>query len=293
MTRQVFQLAGSYLVQASIGRPSTEEAMTSETAMPTHDRTHEAGANALIEIAYGLANGVHTLIPSATAAVVVSIGSEWQLLAQIGPVDISSTWRPNVANQVRDSDLPQQHSDHLVAPFSAVGLHALLIVESATSDQMPRRAHAIVQPLLDAGGILLDRALAVQERDRAVRRVVRLCQHENARPAHTISDLERAVASLWPEASARFHDASNLSDTCWSARRLVRNACEVDQPSVGRTPAYEGLMPLDLQYQIAIPVPSTGGAILVSVRAGGEELDPRSLATAIAMTRDSELVEHA
>jgi hypothetical protein len=267
--------------------------MTSETAMPTQDRTHEAGANALIEIAHGLANGVHTLIPSATAAVVVSIGSEWQLLAQIGPVDITSTWRADVANQVRDSDLPQQHSDHLVTPFSAVGLHALLIVESETSDQMPRRAHAIVQPLLDAGGILLDRALAVQERDRAVRRIVRLCQHENARHAHTISDLERAVASLWPEATARFHHASNLADACWSTRRLVRNACELDQPSVGRTPAYDGLMPLDLLYRIAIPVPSTGGAILVTVRAGGEELDPRSLATAIAMTRDSELVEHA
>jgi hypothetical protein len=267
--------------------------MTSETAMPMHDRTHEAGANALIEIAYGLANGVHTLIPSATAAVVVSIGSDWQLLAQTGPVDISSTWRANVADQVRDSDLPQQHSDHLVAPFSAVGLHALLIVESASSDHMPRRAHAIVQPLLDAGGILLDRALAVQERDRAVRRVVRLCQYEHARPAHTISDLERAVASLWPEATARFHDPANLSDTCWSSRRLVRTACALDQPSVGRTPAYEGLMPLDLVYQVAIPVPSIGGAILVSVRAGGEALDTRSLATAITMTRDSELARHA
>ena len=267
--------------------------MTSETAMPTHDRTHEAGANALIEIAHGLANGVHTLIPAATAAVVVSIGSEWQLLAQTGPVDISSTWRANVANQVRDSDLPQQHSDQLIAPFSAVGLHALLIVESAEREQMPRRAHAIVQPLLDAGGILLDRALAVQERDRAVRRVVRLCQHENARHTHTICDLERAVASLWPEATARFHDPANLSDTCWSSRRLVRTACELDQPSVGRTPAYEGLMPVDLIYQVAIPVPSAGGAILVSVRAGGEALDTRSLATAIAMTRDSELVQHA
>ena len=267
--------------------------MPSETAMPTHDRTHDAGANALIEIAYGLANGVHTLIPSATAAVVVSIGSDWQLLAQTGPVDISSTWRANVADQVRDSDLPQQHSDHLVAPFSAVGLHALLIVESATSDQMPRRAHAIVQPLLDAGGILLDRALEVQDRDRAVRRVVRLCQHENARPAHTISDLERAVASLWPEATARFLHPADLSDTCWSSRRLVRTACELDQPSVGSTPDHDGLMPIDLIYQIAIPVPSTGGAILVDVRAGGEELDVRSLATAIAMTRDSELVQHA
>jgi hypothetical protein len=267
--------------------------MVNETAHPTHDHAHEDGANALIEIAHGLANGVHTLIPSATAAVVVSIESEWQLLAKTGPLDIASTWRANIANQVRDSDLSQQHSRHLVAPFSAVGLHALLVVEAASSDEMPRRAHSIVQPLLDAGGILLDRALAVQQRDRAVRRVVRLCQHEHARSAHTIPDLEHAVASLWPEATARFHDPANFADTCWSARRLVRTACDLDQPSVGRTPAYDGLMPLDLSYQVALPVPSLSGAILVKVRAGGEALDTRSLATAIAMTRDSELAHHA
>jgi hypothetical protein len=267
--------------------------MTSETAMPTHDRTREAGAHALIEIAYGLANGVHTLVPTATAAVVVSIGSEWQLLAQTGSIDIASTWRADVANQVRDSDLPQQHTNLLVAPFSAVGLHALLIVETASSEQMPRRAHGIVQPLLDAGGILLDRALAVQERDRAVRRVVRSCQHENARQVHTMAQLEHAVASLWSESSARFYDASDVSGACWSARRLVRTACELDQPSVGRTPAYDGLMPVDLAYQVAIPVPTMDGAILVRISACGEELDTRSLATAIAMTRESELSHHA
>ena len=267
--------------------------MERETTMPTHDRTHESGAHALIEIAYGLANGVHTLIPTATAAVAVSVGSGWQLLAQSGPIDVATTWRANEADQVRDSDLPQQHADHLVAPFSAVGLHALLIVEAASSEQMPRRAHAIVQPLLDAGGILLDRALIVQERDRAVRRVVRLCQHENARAAHTIDDLERAVASLWPEATARFHDPADLGSTCWSARRLVRTACELDQPSVGRKPGHDGLLPIDLVYQVAIPVPSTSGAILIEVRAGGEELDTRSLATAIALIRESELARHA
>jgi hypothetical protein len=48
-------------------------------------------------------------------------------------------------------------------------------------------------------------------------------------------------------------------------------------------------MPVDLTHLLALPVPSHDGAILVEVPAGGEELDTRSLATAIAMTRDMEL----
>jgi hypothetical protein len=263
--------------------------MTIETAPSPATVTREPGAHALVEIAYGLANGARTLVPSATAAVVVAIGSEWQLLAQAGPLDIANSWPAAVANQVRDSDLPQQHDGYLLAPFSAIGLHALLIVAAASSDQMPRRTHALLQPLLDAGGILLDRALAVQERDRAVRRVVRLCRHESSSAPHTVAEVELSVASLWPGATARFHDPSDLFGACWSSRRLVRTACDLDQPSVGRTPAYDGLMPLELTYLVALPVPSQDGAILVEVPAGGEELDTRSLATAIAMTRDMEL----
>jgi hypothetical protein len=294
-------MRGSYLVQASIPRPIKEHRMTSE---PTHlhDRTaHPHGSFAVLEIAAGLADGVHTLIPSATAAVVVSIGSDWQLLASRGPIDITASWRAAIADQVRDSDLSQQHSDYLVAPFSSVGMHALVIVATEAGEHLPRRAHAVVQPLLDAGGILLDRALAVQQRDRAVRRVVGLCQKKDVRPLHTIADLEDAIASLFVEGSARFHHPGNLIGTGWSARRLVRIACEIDQPSIGRTPAYEGLMPRDLTYQIAIPLPYQEGAIVVEAPAGGEELDTRNLAAAIALTReqwgaiadDRSLVHHA
>jgi hypothetical protein len=261
--------------------------MTSELTR-IHDKTaHEHGSFAVLEIAAGLADGVHTLIPSATAAVVVSVGPDWQLLASRGPIDITASWRATVADQVRDSDLSQQHSDYLVAPFSSVGMHALLIVATQAGEQLPRRAHALVQPLLDAGGILLDRALAVQQRDRAVRRVVGLCQKKDVRPLHTIADLEDAIASLFVDGSAHFHRPGELTGTSWSARRLVRIACDLDQPSIGRTPAYDGLMPRDLAYQIAIPLPDQDGAILVNAPAGGEELDAHSLAAAIALTRET------
>jgi hypothetical protein len=279
-------MGGSYLVQASRPRPTKEHRMTRE-ATHVHDMTtRQHGTFAVLEIAAGLADGLHTLIPSATAAVVVSIGSDWQLLASRGPVDITATWRAAIADQVRDSDLPQQHAGYLVAPFSSVGMHALVVVATEPGDHLPRRAHALVRPLLDAGGILLDRALAVQQRERAVRRVVGLCQKRDVRPVHTLADLEDAIASLFVDGSARFHHPGDLAGTGWSARRLVRIACEIDQPSIGRSPAYEGLMPRDLTYQIAIPLPFQEGAILVEAPAGGEALDTRNLAAAIALTRD-------
>lgn len=264
--------------------------MIDETGHNSIERASGGGAHALLEIAAGLADGVHTLIPNATAAVVVAVGSEWQLLAARGSIDIPARWRPEIAKQVRDSDLPQQHGDYLVAPFSSVGMHALLIVATDSKEQMPRRAHGIVQPLLDAGGILLDRALTVQERDRAVRRVVRTCSEGTANPVRTLADLERAVASLWPSATARFYDPNALVGTCWSGRRLIRVACDLDRPSIGCAPACEGLMPHDSYHQVAIPVASLGGAILLEALAGGEQLDTRSLATAISLVRDCEHV---
>ncbi len=105
-------------------------------------------------------------------------------------------------------------------------------------------------------------------------------------------DLERAVASLWPGATARFHTSGEVDGVSWSARRLVRVACDLDQPSIGRTPAYDGLLPRDLTYQAAIPMASHQGALLLECPASGEEFDTRSLATAIAMTRELELETH-
>jgi hypothetical protein len=260
--------------------------MTYETAQIPDRSAHGPGAFPLLEIAAGLAAGVHALVPSTTVAVVAAIGSEWQLLASRGSIDVAATWRATIANQVRDSDLPQKHGNYLVSPFASVDMHALLIVTAESAEQMPRRANAIVQPLLDAGGILLDRALAVQERDRTVRRMVRRCEERDVRPVRTITELEDAIASLWPDTTAHFYDPNDLAGTCWSARRLVRVACDLDQPSIGRTPAYDGLMPRDLTYQITIPVPSREGAILIESPAAGEEFDVRSLATAIALTDD-------
>ena len=207
-----------------------------------------------------------------------------------GPIDVSATWRATVADQVRDSDLPQQHADHLVAPFSAVGLHALLIVEASSSEQMPRRAHAIVQPLLDAGGILLDRALArAGARPRRAPRRASLPARERARRAHDRRPRARRGIAL-----AR-GDGTVPRPRPISPAPAGRpgGSCAPPASSISRASAASRAMtascPATSIYQVAIPVPSTSGAILVEVRAGGEELDTRSLATAIALIRESEL----
>jgi hypothetical protein len=233
------------------------------------------------------ATGVHTLLPSCSAAIVIGVGAEWQLLAARGPQDIAASFDEALAAQVRDSDVPAEHDGRLVAPFSSVTGHVLLVLVADEGLQLPERAFAIAQPLLDAGGILLDRALAVQDRDRAVRRVVLLCQERSGRQGRQLADLEHALTLLWPDSTASFYDQTALTGASWSCRRLIRTACDLDQTTISRRPVKAGLLGRDLRYQIAIPLREHGGALVVDVPAGGEELDTRSVAAAIAMTRES------
>ncbi len=255
-------------------------------------RETETGGLPLLDIAEGLANGVQTLLPRCTAGVVVGLGAEWQLLAARGPGDVAAHFDEALAAQVRDSDVAAQHGGLLVAPFSSVTGHVLLVLVADDGLELPERAAAIVQPLLDAGGILLDRALAVQDRDRAVRRVVLLCQEHSGRQGRAIADLEHALTLLWPDSTAGFYDLTALTGASWSCRRLVRTACELDQTTISRRPVKAGLLGRDLRYQIAIPLREHGGALVVDVPAGGEELDTRSVAAAIAMTRESSQPVH-
>jgi hypothetical protein len=142
----------------------------------THQRAADdagsTGEAALQKVADGLADAVHTLLPDCTAAiVVVGAGPEWRLLAQRGGLDISANWRRTVARQVRDSDRSHDASDYLVAPFSAVALHVMLLLLPDSGERLAAGVRVVVQPLLDAGGILLDRA-ATEGRTFTARRVV-------------------------------------------------------------------------------------------------------------------------
>jgi hypothetical protein len=257
--------------------------MTSQT--PIQHRVTETGGLPLIDIAEALADGVHLLLPTCTTGVVIALGDQWQLLASRGPAELGARWRDAVAAQVRDSDDPHEHEGYLVAPFSSVTAHVLLVVEASL--ELPERVLPIVQPLLDAGGILLDRAIAVQERDRAVRRTVLLCKERPRRLVESLGDLEYALSLLWPDTTVRFYDRAILSGASWSCRRLIRSACDLDRATIAHRPIDAGLLAADLRYQLAIPLREHGGALIVDLPAGGEELDTQSVAAAIAMTRES------
>ncbi len=117
-------------------------------------------------VAIDFANEAHALVPGATVAVVVEIDSQWQPLAQRGPIDVSRAWRADLAEIVRDSDHASYDRGYFVAPFSAVDLHALLVIVSERGADIPSDVQRIVKPLLDIGGVAFDRAFAAAERDR-------------------------------------------------------------------------------------------------------------------------------
>jgi hypothetical protein len=242
-------------------------------------------AHTLVAVAAGIASGVVRLLPTSSAGVIIGIRSEWQLVAQRGPDDIRNGWCAETAGDVHYSRLPRRDGALLIAPFSSFDARALLVVAARPGDVLDPSAFALLRPLLDTGGALLDRALAAQERDRAVRRVILHCRQRQDRATRTVGDLERALAALWPNGAAHFYERIHLDEAPWSARHLVRTACERGEPAVGRSSASKGLLPPDLAYQVAIPTPQRAGAIVVESFAAGEEPDAESVAAAIALTR--------
>ena len=143
----------------------------------------EPGERAFARVAEGLADAIHALLPSCAAGIVViESGGEWRLLAQRGPIDLSPTWRERVARHVRAGDRASDDGGCLVAPFSAVALRVMLVlVPVADAPGLPR-LQTIVQPLLDAGGILLDRSLSTTRLDLPYHRTI----EEELRVAHPL-----------------------------------------------------------------------------------------------------------
>jgi HD domain len=246
---------------------------------------------ALLEVATSVAEGARKLVPSCTVAVAVELGSAWQLLAQVGSVDVASDWRGTLAAGLRQGERSLQGDGYAVSAFPTTSIRALLILLSEPEAEVPAHAHASVRTLLDEGGALLDDALAVQQRDRAVRRVM-LLEHARGevRPSRVTDDVEDAISSLWPRASVRFHDLDDIRDSPWSTRGLVQTSYDLDRLVVDDAPG-SGLLPPDLSYRVAIPFRSRRGAFLVQPWAAGEDLDIESVAAASAVARTAELLD--
>ena len=119
----------------------------------------------LADAAFRVADAVHALIPGCTAVVaIVGVGSEWRMLAQRGPQDLSGAWRRLVAETTRIGDPGCEHPGALVVPVPSERISARLVMVPLAGVSLPESAHRIVRPLLDAGGVLLDSALSAGTR---------------------------------------------------------------------------------------------------------------------------------
>jgi hypothetical protein len=117
----------------------------------------------LAGVAFRVADAVHALLSGCTAAVVmVGIGSEWRMLAQSGPEDLSDTWRRLVAGTARLEGPESGHPNALVLRFASQRISAKLAMAPLPAISLPQNTQRIVQPLLDAGGVLLDAALSAE-----------------------------------------------------------------------------------------------------------------------------------
>jgi hypothetical protein len=109
----------------------------------------------LSKVAFELADAVHALVVGCTAAVVlVEPGSEWRLLAQRGALDVSSSWRRLVARHARSGDEAWDPNEPLVVPFPSPAIRVMLVAVPVDGISLPAGVREIVQPILDAGGIL-------------------------------------------------------------------------------------------------------------------------------------------
>jgi hypothetical protein len=245
------------------------------------DRRSTDPAQPAIVVAQGLVEGIRGLMPGCTVAAISSVGATWQMLAHAGTVELAPHWPRAAADRVRVTDRAEHDAGYLIAPFSAVELPTLLIVAPERGHEIPPRLLEHIRPLLDGGGVLLDRAVAAQRRDRLVRRIVSECRLRNGLEPRSLPDLEIALARLWPDAIATHHPAADVLANCdWGLRRLLRNACELNDAAIGRSPSHDGLLPPDTKSRIAIPAPRDGGAILIETGTAGELPDRDSIATA-------------
>jgi hypothetical protein len=123
-------------------------------------------------VATVLTDAVQALVSNCTAAVVaVDYGAEWQLLAQRGPLDVSSCWRQLVARHDRDGDHVADPRAPVVVEIPFAGVRAMLVVVPVGGSTLPSGLREIVRPLLEAGEILLGAAGSAPPSERSLRLV--------------------------------------------------------------------------------------------------------------------------
>ena len=122
---------------------------------------------ALLDVAGEIAAGVHELVPSCSCAVVVQLGVGWQVVGQSGRDDVAGGRHEAIAEAIAHGKA-QRHGG-LVETFGSHALVSRLVLAADGDEPIPEVAREAVQAVLQQGGALLDRALAAQQRDRAIR----------------------------------------------------------------------------------------------------------------------------
>jgi GGDEF domain-containing protein len=270
----------------------TRHGTRTSTALHEHDDSECEYADDLTGVASRLAGEARALVPTCTAAIATDAGSRWQLLAQAGTVDVAADWRGTLAASAGGTG-SHRGDGYWVAELAGTQLRALLILVAETEGGVPLRVPDTL--LADAAGQLAA-ARSAQQRDRAARRIALLSRpHPGVRPSRVTDELENTIASLWPRATARFHDLGASRSAPSALRRLAQSAFDLDQPVTEEGPNARRLLPADLTHRFAIPFRSRRGSLIVDVQANGEQLDEESVAVAHALVRTAELkdLEHA
>jgi len=275
------------------GAPAVRGATAAPRTFPALDEL-DASRPPLPEVAGAIVDAVRLLLPSATCAVVVRAGETRQCIARRGAVDVAAYHRRHLARLDLDRCDIALARRHLVTRLPSRRVRAWLLVlgpdEGALPDGVARFAHALV----DDAGRRLDAALAMQRRDRALRRLEVLHAHgAGAVPARDPDELSEIVAGLWPAAVARYAPRDSIAGLDAEAARIVREACACSTTAVAsstRSGATESLLPVEHVHRLAVAVPGRG-AVLVEAAAAGEPLDGETVTAAAVVARLFALAE--
>jgi HD-GYP domain-containing protein (c-di-GMP phosphodiesterase class II) len=274
----------------------TRHSTRTTTALHEQYGSDSEHADDLAGIASRLADELRARVPLCTAAIAVDVGSRWQLLAQSGVIDVAADWRGTLAASSGGGTGSHRGDGYWVADLSGETLRALLILVAESEAGVPVRVQDTLGTLLADAAHQLAAARAAQQHERAAQRIELLSRRQPAlRPSRVMDEIESTIASLWPQATTRFHDLSASRFAPSAVRRLAQSAFDLDQPVTDEVPSARRLLPADLTHRVAIPFRSRRGALIIDVPANGEPLDDESVAVGHAVVRAAELRdrEHA
>jgi HD-GYP domain-containing protein (c-di-GMP phosphodiesterase class II) len=268
--------------------------LTSGSARSAVGATAASGSGAdsglpLVDVAGAVTAAVRGLVPSCASAILIRIHGCWQILAQSGSADVALHHQRHLASLDLGAAGVIRTDRHLVAKLASEQVAACLLLVALPGREVPERAHELVRAMLECAGSKLDGAATLQRRDRALRRR-ELLDRESSHQPRSVTDLEEAVASLWPRCAARYIAQDALAGLDHATRRLVKSACSTGVATEMDEPDNTTLLRSDWVHRIAVPVGSRG-ALLIEPAAAGEGLDGESVAAAKAAARIWSLVE--